>query len=75
MREARLTSVSLDDKGRLFFDVDDGGIYRTFEIDLSVSDLHTLARYAIHAARDRLDHIKALSAGDTVLEGWPEELA
>lgn len=68
MNEATLDAISIDTAGRLFFDVNDGGTLRSYEFDLSISDLHTLARYAIKAARDRITGgstiLKALDARD-----------
>lgn len=61
VNETKLDAISIDSAGRLYFDVNDGGTFRSYEFDLSISDLHTLARYAINAARDRL------SGGSTIL--------
>lgn len=61
MMDVKLDAISIDTDGRLFFEVNDGGVLRSYEFDLSISDLHTLARYAINAARDRL------AGGSTIL--------
>jgi len=59
--DVKLDAISIDTDGRLFFEVNDGGVLRSYEFDLSISDLHTLARYAINAARDRI------TGGSTIL--------
>lgn len=68
MRDVKLDAISIDTTGRLFFEVNDEGVLRSYEFDLSISDLHTLARYAINAARDRImggsTILRALDARD-----------
>lgn len=61
MNDVKLDAISIDTTGRLFFEVNDQGTLRSYEFDLSISDLHTLARYAINAARDRI------TGGSTIL--------
>lgn len=60
MNDVKLDAISIDTTGRLFFEVNDQGTLRSYEFDLSISDLHTLGR-AINFARDRI------TGGSTIL--------
>ena len=55
MTEVALTSIALDGHGRLFLDYLEDGKPRSLCVDLKISDLTTLARFAVEAAQTRLN--------------------
>ncbi len=66
VNEPFLDAITIDDRGRLALEISDQGETRSYEFDLSIQDLHTLARYAIGAARHRIsDGLTVLHALDT----------
>jgi hypothetical protein len=68
VNDVTLDAISIDTDGRLFFEVNDQGVLRSYEFNLSIDDLHTLARYAINAARDQITAARdRINGGSTVL--------
>lgn len=66
VNNAFLDAITIDDRGRLALDITENGVARSYDFDLSIQDLHTLARYAIAAARHRItDGTTVLRALDT----------
>ena len=66
MVDPYINAITLDDRGRLALDISEDGEVRSYEFDLSIEDLHTLARFAVAGARHKiqesLTELKAVRA-------------